>query len=242
MAIRASFQAGDFDCTQCYYNTQTGQGGQWTNGNPPPQASDWDATIEQNYNPDPKQQQPDMIKVVQHSTGKLVVYAPVAPEVKGTLLYATVVAGDDKLVLTYAPEGLPGPTVVKFMWLIQPDPNFQKVWAKADRRWPTAKHHAPGCGGRRRSLRAWKRTQRARMASISCNTTDKVVWKSITRNGDPNDPYYVTNGLLTTELITGGYRWATTKRYRPACRAPYLWQATHARIIRSLPAIQPWWA
>jgi hypothetical protein len=190
------FSPGTFTCEVCYYDLDTGQGGAWNGTFTPDPPSDYEASAE--YIPPPVSDGTYALKVTRKSTGEVVVRTTLGKG--GQLLEAKT--GTDKVAYNFAPHSLPGPSQIKVAWLVQPDPAFQRTWQKADG--PVAAHSAN---------RSWLWgpspifTGKEAYAE-GANGTHLVQYFDKSRmeinnpSGNANDPFYVTNGLLTVELIS----------------------------------------
>ena len=67
----------------------------------------------------------------------------------------------------------------------------------------TAPSGEAGTGGQGPGRRSWKPTPKPRRASALVQYFDKSRMEINNPNGDKSSPFYVTNGLLTVELISG---------------------------------------
>jgi len=190
------YMTGTYDCTKCYYNLDTGEGGEWTGTFTPDPPSDYEAMSE--FPPIDPNGGPT-IKVTQKSTGKVVIRTSLG---KGGQLQ-NIKTGADKLAYSYAPQGLPGTSQVMVAWLVQPDPAFNRTWQKADG--PVAAHSVQ---------RSWlwgpapiyigkEAYAEGRDGKRLVQYYDKSRMEVNNPQANPNDPFYVTNGLLTVELISG---------------------------------------
>jgi hypothetical protein len=190
-----TFRPGTYECEVCYYDLESGQGGAWTGTFTPDPPSDYQAASE--FPPMDPNGGPTL-RVTQQSTGQVVIRTSLGA---GSQLLGQA-TGTDKLAYNFAPKSLPGASQIKVAWLLQPDPAFLRTWQKADL--PVAAHqanrswlwgpapifigkeaYAEGEGGQR-----------------LVQYYDKSRMEINNPNGNPNDPFYVTNGLLTVELIS----------------------------------------
>ena len=81
---------------------------------------------------------------------------------------------------------------------------FQRTWSRTDSRSPPGRSSAPGCGAPPPSPPPCTRPTAKRPAtSASCSISTKPAWRSPTRPPTSTSHWYVTNGLLVVELITG---------------------------------------
>jgi hypothetical protein len=208
-----SFTPGDFECTTCFYNIATGEGGEWTGGalRPNPE-SRWQTRIISATYPS---RSADTIEVVERATGRVVLRQQLEP---GAFQTQTAV-GTDKIVFAYAPEGYPGRTLIKVLWLIQPNPAFTRVWAKADQ--PVAS---------RKVARSWlwgpaplylgeEAYNEGSGGRHMVQYFDKSRMEVNDPEGDPNNPYYVTNGLLPVEMLSGEIQIGDTARVQASVPA-----------------------
>jgi hypothetical protein len=206
-----TFYPGDFDCTRCYYDLRTGQGGAWTGGTlPSDPPSPWAVTVEAA----PAATVPDTIRVTQRSTGQVVLHETLG-YVRASHSYGdpyptalrvpAVASSADKLVWVERGEESadPNPQAIRLVWLLPPDPAFGRVWARADaavaagqvpRSWlwgPAPRYagneaYAEGPGGAHQVL-----------------YYDKARMEVNTPGANPAAPSDVTNGLLSVEMIGG---------------------------------------
>ncbi|MGA7733443.1 MAG: hypothetical protein WCD37_19445 [Chloroflexia bacterium] len=201
------FTPGDFACGVCYYDTNTGKGGEWTGSDPqadPP--GDYDAeVIHAAYSSD----QPDIIRVTQRSTGKVVANAQLEQGVRNTQLYV----GTNKVVFSYAPTGLPGPTLIKVAWLTQPSLAFNQTWAKADQPVAAGKAARSWLWGPAPIYIGKEAYAEGQGGQRLVEYFDKSRMEINNPAGNANDPYYVTNGLLTVELIGGEIQVGDTETF-----------------------------
>jgi hypothetical protein len=191
------FASGDFTCGVCYYDANTGKGGEWTGGDlQPDPPGDYNAEVVRAPYP---LDQPDVIKVTQRSTGKVVANAPLEAGAYNTQLRV----GQDKVVFSYPPRGLPGPTLLKVAWLIQPGPAFNRTWAKADQPVAAGKAARSWLWGPAPIYISKEPYVEGQGGQRLVEYFDKSRMEINDPVGDAGDPYYITNGLLTVELIGG---------------------------------------
>lgn len=199
------YTPGTFDCTRCYYDTVTGQGGAWTGGDlTPDPAGDW--TVSTPEEPAPSYRHPTLI-VTRTSTGQEVVRGRLGDYSDA----ANIHTAPDRLIFVesqFEPtNGSYGtPLLIRLLWLLPPDAAFNRVWTQAD---------GPVAAGQAGRSWLWGPQANATAREAYANAPggqrlvqyyDKSRMEVNNPGGNPNDPFYVTNGLLVTEMIAGEIR------------------------------------
>ncbi|MEO8288823.1 MAG: hypothetical protein ABI670_20585 [Chloroflexota bacterium] len=185
------------NCSLCYYNLATGQGGPWTGGTLPPiPPTDW-ALQTSAY--DPAALDRHVITVTQQTTGKVAF----TTTFNGGWSASNAAFDATKMVYYQTISGYAVPQLVRVAWLLPSDPAFTNVWTKAD---------APVASGK--AARSWlwgpaPILTRPEQYAEGTNGRRLVQYYDKSRmeinnpNADPNLPGYITNGLLTVEMISG---------------------------------------
>ncbi|HYP39245.1 MAG TPA: hypothetical protein VEX13_02710 [Chloroflexia bacterium] len=219
VAMGTEYRPGDFDCTRCYYDPATGQGGNRPQGpspTPTPDATDWEALgILGDYNEE-GYADPYTIKVIQKSTNRVVIEAKLpryenAKPVLGDRFpdashMQDLKVTDDKLIFVQEQFGHLSPSKLQLVWLVPPDPAFDQQWARSDRQVAagTASRSwlwGPGPTGIVREPYA-----EAEGGARVVEYYDKGRMEANDSTRDRADPYYVTNGLLVTEMVSGQFQ------------------------------------
>lgn len=198
----AGFVPGDFACATCYYDVTTAQGGPWTGGDlPPAPAPPYTATLE--LPPPPDDYVPQTLVVRQQPGNDEVLRHTFAPEDR----IAGVRIAADKLVYAYTQFGAQGshgsPQLIQLVWLTPPNGAFAQVWAKADQ--PVAAHQTnrSWLWGPAPQFLAQEAYAEGPGGTHLVQYYDKSRMEVNQPGGDPHAPFYVTNGLLAVELISG---------------------------------------
>ncbi len=202
------YTPGTYDCTRCVYDTATGQGGAWTGGAlPADPAGDW--TVSTPPDPAPSYRKPTII-VTRTSTGQDVLHGRLTDSDS----VDTVLTGADRLIFVQSIFGAQGsygsPLLIRLLWLVPPDPAFNRVWTRAD---------GPVAAGQ--VGRSWLWGPQANSTALEAYTDapggkrlvqyyDKSRMEVNNPIGNPTDPNSVTNGLLVTEMIAGEIRLGDT--------------------------------
>lgn len=201
--------AGDYACEHCYYDITTGQGGLYVGPSDRPEtptpAPDWDASIiPGRYNGlNGGTQDPDTIKVVRRSTGQVVINKQLPQYQHAGMLHVAL----DKLVFVqtaFGPDGsYASPSLVQVVWLLDPNPAFTSAWAKADGPVAAGKAARSWLWGPAPDAIAKEAYQQGPGGAHLVQYYDKSRMEVNNPNADPASPYYVTNGLLVTEMVSG---------------------------------------
>ena len=201
MPGESSLTPGDFSCATCYYDVTTKQGGEWTGNLPADPPSDFVATAEPGP---PPTYEPMTFKVVQKSTNRLVVNGKMDQYQRA----GNIVVGVDKVVFVqseFVPQqgSLGSPQQLKLQWLVAPDPAFASVWNKADGQVAAGKVSRSWLWGPAPSTTAKERYEEGPGGTRLVQYFDKSRMEVNNPGGNRNDPFFVTNGLLATEMIAG---------------------------------------
>lgn len=189
-----TFAPGDYACTVCYYNVQNGAGGP-VGDELPPVPPQWSATVENGPAP---RYRPQTLVLTHHGDApyRIVLAADES---------ATMPATDGEKVV-YVKLGFDGYTqtqAIRLAGLNTPPAAFAAVWAKSDA--------AVAAGSVPRTW-LWGPTPRfiGRESYAEGTGQSRAVLyydKSRMEVNDPTqpagDPYYVSNGLLVAEMISG---------------------------------------
>jgi hypothetical protein len=193
--VRASdaeyFRPGSYTCDRCYYDLSTAQGGAWNGGALPPNSKvDWEASASDHSN---------KLTVRQKSTNKVVIEATLG----GPWEIRDIAVGTDKLVFYESRTGYLVPQYLKLVWLIPPQPAFNAVWAKADEQVKAGKVSRSWLWGPGPLVTAREEYVQGEGGARLVQYYDKARMEINNPNADPTSTHYVTNGLLTVEMIGG---------------------------------------
>lgn len=191
----SDFVPGKYDCATCYYDLNTGQGGAVQTLTATPAATpaiDWDVQVSPGAN---------SITVTQKSTGKIVLQAVL---VRGEG-FRNVALSTDKLVYQHAIGGHGVPQPIEMVWLLPADasPAFSSVWQKADGPVASGKAARSWLWGPAPLVTARESYAEGVNGQRLVQYYDKSRMEINNPGGNPNDPDYITNGLLTVEMIGG---------------------------------------
>ena len=89
------------------------------------------------------------------------------------------------------------------VWLVKPDPAFATVWNKADAPVASGKANRSWLWGPQANYMGKEEYSNSSVGSRLVRYYDKSRMEVNDPNGNKNDPFYVTNGLLVTEMIAG---------------------------------------
>jgi|GEM_PF-3068441 len=129
---------------------------------------------------------------------------PYNPEVVNHIM--TVKLDEDQFTLSALTLGGIGTIhdhTIRQAWLVAPDPVFGRVWAKSDQPVLRGAAKRSWLWGIRGQYHGWERYDQAPGGRREVQYFDKARMEINNPQGNPNDPYYVTNGLLTVEMIGG---------------------------------------
>ena len=107
----------------------------------------------------------------------------------------------DALLLTADMED--GTLGTYLAWLTPPDPAFARVWAQADAPLAAGQTNGTWLWGPHPLYRGWEPNAQSPGGKRLVEYFDKSRMEINDPGTNPNDPYYVSNGLLATELIAG---------------------------------------
>jgi hypothetical protein len=192
-----SFAAGDFDCDSCYYDLSTGNGGQWMGGPLPPNPpSNWAIDIS-SYNPNDNSHQ--TITVTQLITAKI------AFKVTFNGYWTATGAAFDatKMVYIQSQTGYGVPQLIRVVWLLPGDPAFTNVWTKADAAVAAGKAARSWLWGPAPILTRPEQYVEGKDGRRLVQYYDKSRMEINNPDANPSSQGYVTNGLLTVEMISG---------------------------------------
>ncbi|MGI8587829.1 MAG: hypothetical protein ACR2M0_09105 [Chloroflexia bacterium] len=201
------FLRGTLACDRCYFDPAANHGGPWTGGDlAPDPPSPYDVSVEPAADPDLA----GTFRIADRSTEKVLLRVPAGGhgrvERLATSGDALVYVLDESL----PPQYLYSKNLIHLVWLGAPDPAFGRVWSKADA--------AVAAGTAPRSW-LWGPTLLYRAAEAYAQRPggrhdveyyDKARMEVNDPSADPNSPYYVTNGLLTVEMISGDIQTGNT--------------------------------
>jgi hypothetical protein len=88
-------------------------------------------------------------------------------------------------------------------WLLAPSSQFRRVWAKSDEPVLLGGAKRSWLWGIRGQYYGWERYDQAPGGRRLVQYYDKARMEINNPNANPNDPFYVTNGLLTVEMVGG---------------------------------------
>ncbi|HEX9987343.1 MAG TPA: hypothetical protein VGE45_02565 [Chloroflexia bacterium] len=193
----AQYTPGDHDCTLCYYDANTGQGGAWTGGSLPPVDPKGDWSVQVGAGPPPDNS--STITVTQQSTNKVVI----REMMKDGWQVQNPVVGRDKIVFVQTKIGHSVPQLLQLQWLLQPDPAFQQVWARADQPVAAGKAARSWLWGPAPIVTAREQYVEGVGGTRLVQYYDKSRMEVNNPAADPDNPAYVTNGLLAVEMVSG---------------------------------------
>ncbi len=188
------FMDGDYACTICYYNVFNGAGGP-VGGNPPPVPPQWTVTVENG--PAPTYRPQTLVLTHQAAAPRRISLT----KTENAVLPAT--DGEKVVYANFGPGGYGDDQSIRLAYLTAPPAAFAAVWAKSD---------AAVAAGTVPRTWLWGPTPRfsgreAYTEGVAGSRAVVYYDKSRMEINDPNksadDPYYVSNGLLVTEMISG---------------------------------------
>src|SRR5579859_73166 len=153
---------------------------------------------------------PPTLKVMELSSGVVILQTPLGgPGADGKVVNGPIAGlADDKISLLSEderPDGPPSDQRLSVAWLLDPHPAFARLWGLADA--GIAAGHV---------ARSWLWGPRPRFLANEAYVEagdgagkhlveyfDKARMEINNPNGDLNDPSFVTNGLLTVEMVSG---------------------------------------
>jgi hypothetical protein len=130
---------------------------------------------------------------------------------------------DDKLVYEQIQNTSQLPILsIQLVWLLKPDEAFNKVWAKADQPVAAGTAQRSWLWGPQPNYLGLETYKNASQGTRMVQYYDKSRMEVNNSQGNKDDPYYVTNGLLTTEMIAGEIQLgdAETVKASVACTIP----------------------
>jgi hypothetical protein len=111
---------------------------------------------------------------------------------------------DDKLVYEQIEDTGQLPILsIQLVWLLKPDEAFNKVWAKADQPVAAGTAQRSWLWGPQPNYLGLEIYKNAPEGTRMVQYYDKSRMEVNNPQGNKDDPYYVTNGLLTTEMVAG---------------------------------------
>ena len=188
------FMSGDYACTVCYYNVQNGAGGP-LGSDLPPMPPQWEVTVENGAAPTYRPQ--TLVLTHQAATPRRIVL----DKNENAELPAT--DGEQVVYVNLGAGGYGTDQAIRLAALTPPPAAFAAVWAKSD---------AAVAAGTVPRTWLWGPTPRFSGREVYTEGVEgsrAVVYydKSRMEINDPSkpagDPYYVSNGLLVTEMISG---------------------------------------
>lgn len=110
----------------------------------------------------------------------------------------------NKMVFIEETPGQYFPTYdLQLVWLVKPDPAFATVWNKSDAPVASGKANRSWLWGPQANYMGKEEYSNSTDGSRLVRYYDKSRMEVNNPKGNKNDPYYVTNGLLVTEMIAG---------------------------------------
>jgi hypothetical protein len=191
------FTPGRFTCDLCYYNLSTGQGGVWTgNPFPPVPTPDWSFQASP-Y--DPNNASEKTITVTEKSDNRIVF----TTTFKDNWTITDPAFDATKMVFGQSRFGYGAPQYVRVVWLWPDNAAFNNVWTKADAPVASGKAARSWLWGPARILSRPEQYVEGLYGRRLVQYYDKSRMEINQPEADPNSPGYITNGLLTVEMISG---------------------------------------
>ncbi len=191
------FVAGDYDCNKCFYDLETGQSGEVVGDRQPPVIPPAWSVATGPY--DPNNASEETITVTQQPTGTLAFRATF----KDYWTAGGFAFDDSKMVYIQSQTGYGTPQLVRIAWLLPDNAAFTNVWAKADGPVANGKVARSWLWGPGPSVTRYELYEQGRGQRRLVQYYDKSRMEINNPNADPSSPGYITNGLLTVEMIGG---------------------------------------
>jgi len=192
-----AFVPGDFDCDSCYYDLSTGQGGQWAGGPLPPIAAPTWAIDTSPYNPNDTSHQ--TITVTQLTTAKTAFKVTF----NGYWTVQQAAFDSTKMVYYQTQTSYGVPQLIRVVWLLPGDQAFTNVWTKADAAVASGKAARSWLWGPAPILAREEQYTEGKNGRRLVQYYDKSRMEINNPDANPSSPGYVTNGLLTVEMVSG---------------------------------------
>ncbi|HEX9987178.1 MAG TPA: hypothetical protein VGE45_01720 [Chloroflexia bacterium] len=106
-------------------------------------------------------------------------------------------------IVTFGGNGTVYDHMIGQAWLLAPNSSFNNQWAKSDLPVLRGSVNRSWLWGIRGQYHGWERYDQAPGGKRLVQYFDKARMEINNPAGNPNDPYFVTNGLLTVEMVGG---------------------------------------
>ncbi|MEP6775313.1 MAG: hypothetical protein ABJA50_06925 [Chloroflexota bacterium] len=194
------FQAGDYDCAKCFYDLETGEHGEVVGDRQPPVIPPAWSVESSPY--DPNNLAEHAITVTQQPTGTLA-FRTTFKNYWGAYDFAF---DSNKMVFVESMSTYGTAQLVRVAWLLPPNAAFTDVWTKADgpvAAGTVARSWLWGPGPSVTRYEQYEQYEQGPGQQRLVQYYDKSRMEINNPNADPKSPGYITNGLLTVEMIGG---------------------------------------
>ena len=192
-----AFIPGDYTCDKCYYDVETGKGGQVVGDRQPPVIPPAWSVETSPYDPNNTAEQ--TITVTQQPTGTLAFRATF----HNYWQTGGFAFDSNKMVYIQNQVGYGTPQLVRVAWLLPTDPAFTEVWNKADAPVAAGKVARSWLWGPAPILTRYEQYAQGQGQQRLVQYYDKSRMEINNPNANPQSPGYTTNGLLAVEMISG---------------------------------------